>query len=192
MRKSLLLLLCLGASLFASPVSYQVNVNTASLAGSTGNVDFQYNPGAGTTDPSFITINFFTPGGQLNGAPSTVGDVTGSLPATVTIANSTPFNDYFQGITFTNAITFQVTFDGPAPSGTADSGSAFAFSLFADDGFTPLLVNFPDTGANLQAFVAPNGTIDFQTPEPGTLALFGLGFSILALKRRNQSNGQKA
>src|SRR6185369_8428808 len=101
MRNSLLLLLCLGISLNATPVSYQVNVNTVSLSGTTGNVDFQYNPGPGTTDPSFITIDFFTPGGGLFGAPFTVGGVTGILPGAVTINNSGAFNDYFQGITFT-------------------------------------------------------------------------------------------
>jgi hypothetical protein len=192
MCKSLLLFLCLGASLFASPVTYQVNVNTATLSGTTGNVDFQYNSGPDTTDPSFITINFFTPAGQLSGVPQTIGSVTGTLPGPVIITNTPGLNDYFQGITFTNAITFSVTFDGPTPTGTAIGGSAFAFTLYADDGFTPLLANFPDTGANVQAFVAPNGSIDFPTPEPASFALLGLGFAAIAIRLRNRSYGRKA
>jgi len=192
MRKSLLLLLCCGIAISAAPVSVQVNVDTASISGTTGNVDFQYNPGPNVTDPSFITIDFFTPGGQLNGVRQIFGDVTGLLPGSLRIDNTSAFNDYFEGFTFTNSLSFLVTFDGPAPSGLATSGSTFAFSLFGADEVTPLLANFPDSGANAIGNLGPTGELTFSTPEPATIALFGVGFLVIGLKTRTRSYGRKA
>src|SRR4051812_29667388 len=117
MHKSFLLFLCFGTALIASPVSFQLNVDTSSISGTGGNLDFQYNPGPNITDPSFITIDFLTPGAQLNGVRQITGAVTGLLPASLRIDNTTAFNDYFEGFTFTNALSFRVTFDGPPPTG---------------------------------------------------------------------------
>lgn len=192
MHKSVLLLLCCGIALSASPVSVQVNVNTSSVAGTTGNVDFQYNPGFGVADPSFITIDFFTPGGQINGVRQISGDVTGLLPGSLRIGNATNFNDYFEGFTFTNSLSFLVTFDGPASTGLATSGSLFLFSLYAADEVTPLLANFPDLGAYAAGNVGPNGELTFSTPEPATIALFGIGLLMIGVKVRTRSYGRKA
>ncbi len=192
MRKSLLLLFCCGMAIVASPVSVQVNVNTSSISGTTGNVDFQYNPGPGVTDPSFITIDFFTPGGQLNGVRQINGAVTGLLPGNLRIDNTTAFNDYFEGFTFTNSLSFLVTFDGPAPSGVATTGSSFLFSLYAADQVTPLLANFPDTGAIVVGDVGVDGALTFSTPEPASIALIGLGLILIGAKVRNRSYGRKA
>jgi hypothetical protein len=192
MRKSLLLLLCFGISLSASPVSFQVNVDTSSIAGTTGNVEFQYNPGGGVTDPSFVTIDLFTPGGQLNGVRQITGAVTGLLPGSLRIDNTTAFNDYFEGFTFTSALGFLVTFDGPPPSGTAVSGSSFAFSMFAADQVTPLLATFPDTGAYAIGDVNTSGVVSFGAPEPGTFSLIGLGFTAVIFRLLTRSYDRKA
>ena len=186
-----LLLLCFSCALYAFPVSVQVDVDTASLSGTTGNVDFQYNPGPNVVDPSFVTIDFFAPGGQLNGVRQISGAVTGLLPGSLRIDNTTAFNDYFEGFTFTNSLSFRVTFDGPSPTGSATSGSQFAFSLYAADEVTPLLVRYPDSGAYAIGDVGPGGAVTFATPEPATLALFGIGFLVIGTKARNRSYGRK-
>ena len=186
MRKFLLLLLCCGIALSASPVSVQVNVNTSSISGTTGNVDFQFNPGPDVTDPSFVTIDFFEPGGQLNGVRQISGAVTGVLPGSLRIDNTTPFNDYFEGFTFTNSLSFLVTFDGPAPSGLATTGSSFGFYLYAADEVTPLLANFPD-GAHAIGELSPNGELTFSTPEPATVGLFGLGYLMIGVRARHKT-----
>jgi len=75
----------------ASPITYAVLVDTSSIAGVSGNVDFQFNPGALITDPAFVTISMFVSDGTLAGVPVRLGDVTGTLPD-VTIRNTTAFN----------------------------------------------------------------------------------------------------
>jgi hypothetical protein len=191
MRKFIFLALTFGLALQAFPVSFQVNVDTSTLAGTTGNVDFAYIPGIGVVDTSFVTIDFFAPGGQLNGVRQISGDVTGFLPGSITIANTNLFNDYFEGFTFTNALSFKVTFDGPPPGGTADTPSTFAFTLFAADETTPLLGNGPN-GEYAIGTVDPAGVVTFSAPEAGTFALFGLGFVTMAIRLRNRSYGRKA
>jgi hypothetical protein len=191
MRKSLILFLLSFGVLTASPVSFQVNVDTSSISSVTGGVDFQYNPGDPSADASFITIDFFTPGGQLNGVPSIVGGVTGTLPGSVRIDNTGGFNDYFQGFTFGNSLSFLVTFTTPAPSGSAVSGSTFAFSMYDADGITTLLANDP-SGAYAIGSVDTNGAVSFSAPEPGTFSLIGLGFTVVIFRLLTRSYDRKA
>lgn len=207
-----ILLFCLiavvGATrgLEASPITYAVLVNTSSIAGVSGNVDFQFNPGALTTDPAFVAISMFASDGTLAGVPVLTGDVTGTLPA-VTIRNTTAFNDYTDGFTFGSFLSFRVRFDGIAltsPSPTATSGSTFAFSLFNSDFTSAFLTSDAVNGALVQGDVNLDGTVtisNFGTgrtttitqvqdgtpvPEPGTLLLVGAG--LVAVVRRGLRN----
>jgi hypothetical protein len=143
----LLVLAALAAgTAMAAPISYLVTVNTSSLAGQSGFVDFQFNPGGLDTQPAAVTIANFTTDGTLSGSPAVVGDVSGQLPSTVTIVNSGGFNDYFEGLIFGTVITFALNFDGPAlaaPNGTALSSSAFGLSFYDDTATLPLLTTDP-------------------------------------------------
>ena len=83
-----------------------MTVNTSSISGTAGSLDFNFNPGPLATQDASLQILNFTSDGTLSGTPSVTGDAAGSFPATVTFDNGTAFNDYFHGFTFGKTIVF--------------------------------------------------------------------------------------
>lgn len=185
--------------LFAGPIAYFVTVNTGAISGTPGFLDFTFAPGNGSQD-ALVTIGSFVSDGSLSGSPQVNGGVLGVLPGTVTIDNSTAFNDYFQGFEFGTTIQFLLSFSGPAvmsPDGTS-SGSTFGFGMFQDNaGTIPLLTTDPfgyaftvDVNADGSttpiafpaALGAPPGatlTLESTTPEPAPCVLLALGLAVL-------------
>lgn len=184
--------------------SYQVTVDTTSLSGQSGFVDFQFNPGNATSLAATASIPTVTetPTSLFSGTSLDTGGATGSLPGPLLISNSTGFNDLFQGITYGQTLGFTVTFTGPAlnPPTPGQFGSTFLLALFGSDGATPVLTtdrngdlfdinlnpsgssgvaNFSETGGNGQplATVAPLAA----APEPSETAAFGVGVVALIL-----------
>jgi hypothetical protein len=150
-------------AVWADPVSYFVTVDTSSVFGSGGFIDLQLAPGDATTQDATADVTGYS-GGTLVGAPVlNFGGLTGAsgaLPGTVTIDN-VPGNDYFQGFTFGNALSFKVSLDGPAiktPDGTADSGSTFVLAFYADDGATLILTTNLVDGSAAEIFINLDGT----------------------------------
>src|SRR5271155_1726114 len=135
----LLWLFC-AVSAMASPITYDVTVNTSSITGTMGSLDLNFNPGPLVSQFAQLQILNFTSDGTLAGAcPCSSGDVSGQLPATLTFDNGTGFNDYFDDFTYGSTISFEVSLYGPAlssPDGISTSGSTFAFSMFSDAGGT--------------------------------------------------------
>ena len=126
----------------AAPITYAVSVDTSSISTQTGWIDIQFNPG-GLSQSAFVTIaGFATDGTLAAGTEIVTGDVSGVLPGTLTITNSTAFNDYFQQMVFGSTITFELAFDGPAlatPDGVSTAASAFALAFYDDTQVNPLL-----------------------------------------------------
>ncbi len=182
------LLSCFCGAAFASPMTYLVTVNTSSIAGTTGSLDFNFNPGPLTSQAASAQILSFMSNGTLVGSPSLTGDASGSLPGTLTFDNGAAFNDYFQDFKFGSTLSFDVSLYGPAlssPNGTATSGSAFAFSMFSDAaGTMPVLTSDTTDGFAYTVAVNLNGsttatnyitsqTITSTTPEPSGIMLVG-------------------
>ena len=189
----------------AGPIVYNVSVNTASVNGTTGSLDFNFNPGPLVTQSASLQILSFAANGTLSGAcPCSTGDVSGQLPGTLTFDNGAAFNDYFDGFTFGSFLSFDVSLYGPAlssPDGVSTSGSTFAFSMFSDpsgtipalttdtiDGFAFTVdVNLDGsttvTNFSSQTSIAPGGISN--VPEPSSLVLIGtamiIGLTILRL-----------
>jgi hypothetical protein len=151
-------------------MSFSVSVNTSSLSGQSGYLDFQFNPGDGSAEAATATVTLFqTIGGVLSQPAALTGDATGSLPGTLTLDNGTVYNDIFQGFNYGNTFSFILTLSGPAvanPGGAV--GSAFAVSLYAADGFTPLLTTDPN-GSVATIDLNSNGTTSvFTFPQSST------------------------
>jgi hypothetical protein len=183
----------------ASPIFYDVTVDTSSITGTAGSLDFNFNPGPLVTQAASLQILNFTSDGALAGdCPCGTGDVSGQLPATLTFDNGSAFNDYFDDFTFGTTISFDVSLLGAAlssPDGVSTSGSTFAFSMFSDlagtipvltsdttDGFAVTIgVNLDGTTTptnfSSEATVTPVGTT--STPEPSSLLLLAAGLATL-------------
>jgi hypothetical protein len=188
-----------GPTAFADPmpnVEYMVTVNTSSQELQSGYIDFQFNPGAMTTQAANADVaNFMTDGVLDPAAPDngSVGEVSGMLPGTVTLMNSENPNEYTEGMTFGTTITFDLVLYGPAinnPNG--DGGGSFFLDFFDDNGNT-LFTNNPE-GFVLEVDVNPDGSTTATTfpdenggpsvvtlsgpvfvPEPSSMALLLCG-----------------
>jgi hypothetical protein len=195
----------------ATSLTYQVEVNTASLSGTAGNLDFQLNPGGiGASAVTAVVSNF-----QTDGTLSSIifsGDATGSLPSPgLTLDNGTGFNDAFQAIKFGSSVSFDVTLSGPGLNPSSSGvGSSFAMSLY-DTNNNPLLTT--DTnGSVVTAQLSPDGTVQVEnfpsalnsapaaeanlvsaTPEPSSVILLALmlpaGVLVLHRRRRPAEQG---
>ena len=175
----------------ADPITYDVIVNTSAISGTSGSLEFQFNPGGLDTQAASLQILNFTSDGTLAGSPAITGDVSGTLPGTLAFDNGAFFNDYFEGFTFGTTLAFNVSLYGPAlslPDGVSTSGSTFAFSMFSDAaGTIPALTTDTTNGFAFTTDVNLDGTTTVTNssaettvqsasstvPEPSSLVLIG-------------------
>ena len=187
------LFLPLAPCAWADLITYDVTVDTSSIAGTAGSLDLNFNPGPLVTQAANLRILNFASNGTLPGSPSLTGDVSGALPGTLTFDNGTGFNDYFEGFTYGSTLSFDVMLYGPAlssPNGTATSGSTFAFSMFSDAaGTIPALTTDLVNGFAATIDVNLDGTTTVtnfspQTsitvvPEPSSVVLIATAIALM-------------
>src|SRR5215472_6236002 len=70
----------LASTSLAAPITYDVTVDTSSITGVAGSLDFEFNPGPLVSQPASLQILDFTSDGALAGTPALTGDVVGALP----------------------------------------------------------------------------------------------------------------
>ncbi|HVX15776.1 MAG TPA: NF038129 family PEP-CTERM protein [Pirellulales bacterium] len=142
-------------------IEYAVSVDTSALAGQSGQLALQFNPGGlpGAQDATATVSRFTLTAGSLTGTPTLVGGTSGSLSATAVLENSGVLNELTQGVTFGTGLTFDLTLSGPAVSESGGDlfGSAFGLELISSDGQATLLTADP-SGATLIANLNGDGT----------------------------------
>lgn len=188
-------------TVLASADVLTVTIDTSSILGTNGSLDFNFNPGLLVTQSASLQILGFSSNGTLAASPVLIGDVSGTLPSTLTFDNGTAFNDYFGGFTFGSTLSFNVSLFGPAlssPDGISTSGSTFAFSMFSDAaGTKPVLTTDKTDGFAYVVNVNLDGTTTATSfvpgasavPEPSSGVLVGTIISLFTLhfRRRTRS-----
>jgi hypothetical protein len=155
--------LALCASAAQAAVTYQFTVDSSSIAGTSGFLEFQFANGGsfGVQQEATATISNFTGGllsaedpytaSDLFGQPNVFGQVSGTLAHPVVMSGVTSnFDDYLQGIQFGSGFSFDLTLSGPAidapACGLGDcSLPGFSLDLLSADGSQFLLTGDPDS-----------------------------------------------
>jgi hypothetical protein len=186
----------------ASASTYSVVVNTSSLSGDTGAIDFQFNPGVGTFQSATVQVSNFAGG---TGGSQTVygsGVVGGPAPAAISITNvAGQDNEVLDTCTFASSLAFTLNFSGPAitaPAGNNTARSEFSFFLYSDPaGNNPALTSDPN-GVALAFALSPQGVLTASipspdvkiTPEPSSIALMCAPLALLLIGSLRRKRSQ--
>ena len=105
-------------------------VNTSSLSGTNGSLEFQYNPAMTPTTISTAVVSpFTTVGGTISPTDEISGSVSGSLASLpMTLTANTPYNDILEDFKFGTSFTFNVTL-----STTALVADRFSLTIWPGD-----------------------------------------------------------
>ena len=177
-------LLSAGAA-WAEPVEFTFTLNTTSIAGTNGSLDFALNPGAGADQSLTALVSDFLTNGSYGGTQTLTGDATGGPVITgnpLTLNATFADNDDLETFTYGDTLSFKVDLSGPAlsaPDGLATSPYEFLFSTYSDAlGTIPVLTSDPG-GASGTITISPEAVIDagaispeqsvVATPEPSML-----------------------
>jgi hypothetical protein len=193
--------LILAGPAFGDILSFQITVNTASVSGATGYVDFQLNPGSLGAAGVTASISDFS-GVTLSTNTTTTGTVTGtnlyfiagdvstspasspillSATNTLNLVNGDSTNELTQALKFTTSATFDVTLSGPGVSVMGDaagtSGTTFLVD-FLNDPQTAYVLTSDTTGSTASGWAdlidISNTGLFTTTPADG-------GFSVISL-----------
>lgn len=190
----------LAMALPASAATYTVSVDTSSLAGQSGYLDFGF---AGLADSPAATGTLFgLSGGTALGAAQLDGAAS-ITPGGWQLGTGESFNAVFQSWQFGTQLRFTVDFSGDWLKAGSGSGNSFSLKLW-DEAVSMPLLTADGAGDVLRFELSPGGSVGIETfardsigtpsvvqvsavPEPHTYAMLLAGLGLLAMARRRRA-----
>ncbi|WP_215409716.1 NF038129 family PEP-CTERM protein [Janthinobacterium sp. JC611] len=126
-RAVLAALLAGGSSLaLADPLAYRVEIDTSQFSGA-GFLDFAFIAGNSPAPGASAVLSNFS--GAFGALASQEGNVSGSVPGTLTFGNGGAYNDWFHNVTLGGKFGFNVVFGGDFLNTAGNAGTTFGVGL---------------------------------------------------------------
>jgi hypothetical protein len=155
LRAALALTLAIGAGPAWAGPQYHVTINTASLAGQQGYLDFLF-LGLDNAAPAVATLSSLS--GGFDGTIYTDGEAAGSAATTVTIGNGGAMNEFALWGAFGGQLSFDVGFE---VEGLVGAGTTLSVTLLDAD------FRYLGTSGDVVTFALQPGAADVVTVAPG-------------------------
>ena len=110
----------------ADPLSYHVEIDTSQFSGA-GFLDFAFIAGNSPVPGASATLSNFS--GAFGALESQEGNVSGSVPGTLTFGNSGAYNDWFHNVPLGGKFAFNVAFGGDFLNTAGNAGTTFGVGL---------------------------------------------------------------
>lgn len=181
-RLAMALVLACGA-VQANAEVYRVSIDTSTLAGQDGYLDFLLLGLSGAAPVQAKVSNFV---GNFASGSFALGDVAGAVGTHVAIGNGDGWNEFAQWTHFGGTLSFDVSFDNAAASG---AGTTLSIALL-DAGLNYLGASGDVTTFALLPGAAPAISADSAyatisaVPEPAAYLLFSAGLLLAGLRAR--------
>ena len=164
----------------ADVITYDFGLNTSTLIGHAAgpfSLEFQLNDGSGTGNGNNTALlNSFTfGGGSAVGLPTLTGGATGDAGGSVTLTDSSFFNQFIQPFTPSNQLGFRLTLSTNVEAGGVPD--QFTFAILDSSGVElPTLASFFDVFVQIDIdaanpFVQTFGTDTSRMPAAGGVPL---------------------
>ncbi|WP_338681228.1 NF038129 family PEP-CTERM protein [Janthinobacterium sp. TB1-E2] len=119
----------------AGPLGYHVEIDTSQFSGA-GFLDFAFIAGNSPAPGASAVLSNFS--GAFGALESMEGNVSGSLPGTLTFGNSGAYNDWFHNVTLGGKFGFNIVFGGDFLNTAGNAGTTFGVGLLDTTGMAYL------------------------------------------------------
>jgi hypothetical protein len=168
----------------ASAESYHVSIDTSTLAGREGYLDFLF-LGLANAGPVQAKLSNFA--GDFTSSSFAQGQVSGSLASQLTIGNGDAWNEFAQWTRLGGTLSFDVSFSQPASSSNSVAGATLSVALLdaglnylgaSGDIATFALLPAAVTTVSTDSAYATVSNIS-PVPEPATYVMLAAGLLLI-------------